>query len=209
MSPTHPTLKAIGGSLLQTFPSPLLTRNSIPLLYSCLYKGQNMTLSFAPFLPAFLIQQPVDAHAVCDLGFPGVCFALLSPLNYSALCCREATASNTVATTWEVTAHFNAPGISAKVGIKRTAHHSFLIAQHNLTLQTAASDPQRLCLWLRGQHSARKAFHGPGERCTTPASSTCTGMKGLGFSLGVLFSPASVRPWGPLSTLSNTSPRGL
>lgn len=28
---THPTLKAIGGSLFQTFPSPLLTRNTTPL----------------------------------------------------------------------------------------------------------------------------------------------------------------------------------
>lgn len=51
MSPTHPTLKAIGRSWLQTFPSPLLTGNGTPLLYSCLYKGQNRWLY--PLFPSF------------------------------------------------------------------------------------------------------------------------------------------------------------
>lgn len=53
-------------------------------------RTKQMTLPFVRFLLAFLIQQPVDAHAICDLGFPGVCFARLSPLNYSITLLRAA-----------------------------------------------------------------------------------------------------------------------
>lgn len=124
-----------------------------------------------------------------DLGFPRVCFPSLSVESLqlcSAACCRKATASSIAATTSEVTGYTIAPGMSQRRGKKDST--SFLrVVHHSHTMQTEAweisSDSETLCLWLGGWRSAGKALHWPAERCAPPASSICTGVKGLGFSL--------------------------
>lgn len=54
------------------------------------------------------------------------------------------------------------------------------------------SDSHRLCLWLRVQHSARKAFHDLGEMYSS-IQHLCWHTR-TSLWKGALFSPASVRP---------------